>query len=237
MQMEKSDVRVVVGIIFLLALVLVINNSHWFVPDRFSEDKQTANIQVENGQAEQHNNAVEIMEKAEKEQGGFTVPEGKYFFDTMNGGIFDITSNDDNMQIDGKKLNQGCCLENYMPVENGIVEIIGEGTLTFRTIEGKTLQLKEENGKKLIQNSGYYLRDTIIGSKQSEVTLLCQTNDAVQEMPKIQILETYTQKVIDEFQWKSAEEKYICKLEKGQSLFVDLGNETKEERNILYIMD
>ena len=223
--MEKRDIRVVIGIFFLLALVLVINNSHWFVPNRFAEDEKT----------EQRDDAVEIMEKAEGDQREFTVPEGRYYFDASSGGICDITSNDDNMQIDGKILNQGCCLENYMPIEDGILEIKGEGTVTFRTIDGKALELEEKKGKTLIKNSGYYLREAIIGSSEGEMTLYCQANDALQEMPSVQIIETYTRKVIDEFQWETGEEGYTCKLEKGQSLFVDLGNETKEKRNTLFI--
>ena len=35
----------------------------------------------------------------------------------------------------------------------------------------------------------------------------------------------FTRKIIDEFRWEIGEEGYTCKLEKGQSIFVDLGNE------------
>lgn len=231
--MEKSDIRVIIGIFFLLALVLVINNSHWFVPNRFAGEEK---IEQEDVRTEQRDGTVEIMERAEGDLNEFVISEGRYYFHKENAGICDITSNADNMQIDGKILNKGCCLENYMPIKNGILEIKGEGTVTFRNINGKAMELEDKKGKTLIKNSGYYQREFIIGSSEDKMTLYCQANDATQEMPRVQIIETYTRKVIDEFQWETGEEGYTCKLEKGQSIFVDLGNETKKHRNTLFVM-
>lgn len=243
--MEKSNIKIAVAVVVLFIVVLVANNSTWFVPDRFSGNEQVEDAQegkntkqdgdAESGKGDKKEKAVEIMEKAEKEAGGYRVSAGIYYFDSAHGGISDILSNDDNMAVDGKILNKGCCLENYMPAQNGTIKIEGKGTVSFRSIEGKALQLNEKKGVKIIQNSGYYLRDAVMYDFKRAVVLSCKPAEGAREMPKVQIQDTYTKKVVDEFQWTSGKETYKCKLAKGQSLYVDLGKETKDVRNCILV--
>lgn len=248
--MEKRDIGVVLGILVLLVLVVIVGQSHWFVPDRSIEGDVDIHQESEKMEVEE-TGAVEISEKAEVEMGNYTVTEGVYYFKGGAGGQFDIISDTDGMQFEvqmkngehlenylTKVLNKGCCLENFIFLEHMIFRVKGKGKVTLRTINGKNMDPSIIKGKIVFQNSGFYDAHMVFyhNFDKKQRVLCCQVNDASLQMPKIKIQDMYTGETLDEFQWKSGKERYVCKMNKKyQRLYVDLGNETEKKRNYIFV--
>lgn len=216
--MSKNKVISLIAIAILLGGIIFINNREWLSSGNNLEDEGVDTIKVDESKVTQ------IAD-------GWELSEGEYYFGKdLPPGMYDFTTIKGEMSVDGKKLNENCSLRNYISIPEISLKISGNGCVVMKDISGRDLNLESNNNNVKIKESGYYFNSVIVNNETGEGKVRIYCEDVLEtDFPIIVELQDSNSRIADKkIEILSCKDSFELEVINGQSLYVDLGKETKD---------
>ena len=216
--MSKNKVISLITIAILLGGIIFFNNREWLSSGNNLEDEGVDTIKVDESKVTQ------IAD-------GWELSEGEYYFGKdLPPGMYDFTTIKGEMSVDGKKLNENCSLRNYISIPEISLKISGNGCVVMKDISGRDLNLESNNNNVKIKESGYYFNSVIVNNETGEGKVRIYCEDVLEtDFPIIVELQDSNSKIADKkIEILSCKDSFELEVINGQSLYVDLGKETKD---------
>lgn len=215
--MGKNKVISLIVIIVLLGGVILFENREFLFSNNNLEDEGMDTIKVDES-------------KVTQTADGWELSAGEYYFGKdLPPGMYDFTTIKGEMSVDGKKLNENCSLRNYISMPEISLKISGNGLIVMKDISGKDLNLESNDNKVKIKESGYYFNSVIVNNEsgQGKVRIYCE-NVLDTDFPiTVELQDSNSRKAVKKIEILNSKDSFELEVVNGQSLYVDLGKETK----------
>lgn len=215
--MNKNKAISLIVIIILLGGVILFNNREYLFSDNNLRDEGMGTIKVDES-------------KVTQTADGWELSAGEYYFGkNLPPGMYDFTAIKGEMSVDGKKLNENCSLRNYISMPEISLKISGNGLILMKDISGKALDLESNKNTVKIKESGYYFNSVIVNNESGEGKVHIYCEDVLEtDFPIIvELQDTNSRKSVKEIKILNCRDSFELEVVNGQSLYVDLGKETK----------
>lgn len=215
--MSKNKVISLIVIMILLGGILLFNNREFLLSENNIEDEGMGTIKVDES-------------KVTQTADGWELSAGEYYFGKdLLPGMYDFTTIKEEMNVDGKKLNENCSLRNYIAMPEISLKISGNGLVVMKDISGKDMTLESNENKVKIKESGYYFNSIILNNESGEGKVRIYCEDILEtDFPiVVELQDSNSRKSVRKIKILSCKDSFELEVVNGQSLYVDLGKETK----------
>ncbi len=215
--MSKNKVVSLIAVLILLGGVLLFINKDFLFSNDTLEEEGMDDDKAGEG-------------KATMTADGWELSAGEYDFGTdLPPGTYDFTTLKGEMSVDGKILNKNCWLRNYMAMPGIPLRISGDGLVFMRDIIGQELSLERHENKVRIKESGYYYNGAIVSNDLGEGKVRIYCEDVLdKDFPIVVDLQnSNNRESAKRIEISSCKDSFELDVTNGQTLYVDLGKETK----------